>query len=266
MAGIRSVYSYYAVLSAAGTYVWYKPVAAKLIKVQLWGAGAGGNGGANLGNQGGAGGQGGCCVIKYLSASVILTRTVTIVVGAGGIGGNPNGGAGSPGGNTTFGSFLTAYGGGIAGGAITGAAGAYLPSQGTPAVCGQAPYYATAGWGAEYSGGDWNSGGSIFSGGGGGAGATATGNGSVGGARGYYNGLNGGSPGVYPGGTAPSCAGTWKGGGGGGGSDLFNPNVAGNGGKGGWASGGGGGGASSHWAGGYGGAGGPGYAVIQVYF
>lgn len=97
---------------------WTKPSGATWVMVEAWGAGGGGGAGdygAGGGTMvGGAGGGGGAYMNKLFAASD-LTSTVSITIGAGGAGGTIAGGIyaqpGNNGGNTTFGSYLTAYGG-----------------------------------------------------------------------------------------------------------------------------------------------------------
>ena len=268
----RIVHSYYAVLTVAGTYLWYKPYNATLIKVQLWGAGAGGQGGTIGGTGGGHGGQGGCCAIRYLDASVIKTRYVTLIVGAGGAGSAPavTPLAASPGGNTTFGSFVTAYGGSPWGTPPCGSGGSGLPSVaelGGFGLAGAPDNY--SGPGNEYAGNNTgfgaDSGSSLFGGGGGGDGGTGyvAAAGFVGGIRGSFSFGGGGAGGLAGGGNAPSCVGTWKGAGGGG---CGGGAGTGRGGVGGWAGGGGGGASGYSGSAGYGGTGGCGYAVINAYY
>lgn len=123
----------YQEFTSSGT--WTKPtsVAPTLVYVELAGAGGGGGGGARTasGNasSGGGGGGGGAYMRGWFRASA-LSATETVTIGATGTGGNgaaADGNAGSngtAGGNSTFGSRLTAYGGGFgAGGRLAGNSG-----------------------------------------------------------------------------------------------------------------------------------------------
>lgn len=104
---------------------WVKPTAfvPTQVLVKLWGSGGGGGGGGSVAFatacKGGAGGGGGACAIKYFLSSEL---TATVVVGLGSAGTGGTGGinvAGNPGGNgniSTFGGYLSAYGGGGGGG------------------------------------------------------------------------------------------------------------------------------------------------------
>jgi hypothetical protein len=106
------------VFTASGT--WTKPVNATQVRVVAIGGGGGGGSGCKgpVGNQrnGGVGGQKGNYFDTTLRASD-LTSTVSVTVGSGGTGGASQttnttaGNAGVAGGNTTFGSYLTSYGG-----------------------------------------------------------------------------------------------------------------------------------------------------------
>lgn len=103
--------------SSSGTFV--RPPGYHDFDVYGWGAGGGGGGGQGLaaGNirLGGCGGGGGAKVYKRIPyASVSASTTVTIgAAGTGGAGGSAgNGSAGGAGGTTTFGTLLSAYGGG----------------------------------------------------------------------------------------------------------------------------------------------------------
>jgi len=102
---------------------------AKMIEVICFGAGGGG-GGANAqpstssGNAGGAGGGGGGVNIGKFKVSE-LTIPISITIGVGGTGGTGIGtaaaaGNGGVGGNTSFGSYIKAYGGGGGGGTSAG--------------------------------------------------------------------------------------------------------------------------------------------------
>ena len=95
------------IFSASGTFT---PSAALLaaggnITVKLWGAGGGGAFGNN-GYSNGMGGNAGNCIISPLN----ISSAQTITIGTGGAGGTASNGA--SGGNSTFGSLLTAIGGG----------------------------------------------------------------------------------------------------------------------------------------------------------
>lgn len=95
------------------THTWTKPLTAKKVLVEIWGAG-GGSGGITstiaVLHSSGAGG-GGAYNYKWFDASE-LSSTVTITIGVGGIPGTISPSAGGVGGTTTFGSYLSAYGGG----------------------------------------------------------------------------------------------------------------------------------------------------------
>jgi hypothetical protein len=174
--------------TASGT--WTKPSRANansVTEIIAWGAG----GGATSANPCGGGG-GGACVSRRISTSLLgSTETVTV----------PAGGAiGSNGGNCTFGSWVTAYGGGRGdanyGGGGGGALGAgVLNVPGGPAPGTQS---------ASAAGGDSTAGGA----GGGGNGNYAGGNSERGGGGG------GGSSSSGVGGAS-----LWGGGGGGGGTN-----------------------------------------------
>lgn len=176
--------------SADGT--WAKPTNAPvnaLVVVQLWGAGGGGGTGTSA-NCGGGGG-GGYSIIQAPASSFTATAGVTIGV---------QGAPGTIGGNTVFGSYLTAYGGGLGGDAGGGSgAGSGAGPQGT------------MGGGGGGGGGNSNIGGAGGAGGGlGGNGATAP--------AGSYSGGGGGGGGSATGATAQGAR-AFYGGGGGGASD-----------------------------------------------
>jgi hypothetical protein len=105
--------------TATGT--WTKPANAKLVVLELWSAGGGGGSGvrgaaANWRTGGGGGGGGGCFVRVYRASE--LTSTVSVTIGSGGAGAaavtvnSTSGAAGSNGGNSLFGSYVTVKGGG----------------------------------------------------------------------------------------------------------------------------------------------------------
>jgi hypothetical protein len=213
--------------SASGT--WTKPttsngVAAtpKWILVRALGAGGGGGSGqcAAIGTArgGGSGGGGGSINEVWLPASVAgVTETVTIGAGGAQVAGVSTvttGTNGNIGGNTTFGSLVTGYGGGggcggtasaIKGGSGAGTAGAGVSSTGTTNLQGGAPSVAFSANDAAAGGG----------------GSTST----VAPGRAEYGGGGAGGGGTLLGGVAAVGAGSmWggRGGGGGGGFDASN--------------------------------------------
>lgn len=158
--------------ASSGTYT--KPTGAVGVLVLAWGGGAGGASGNNTGGSGG----GGFNWRIFDAADVGATETVTI--GAGGA-------ATVAGGDTTFGTLLTAYGGapgiGTRGGGGGGGAGAGSAGNGGGpgggAVGSAADGEDNDGWGGGGGGGDGANfrGGDSGYGGGGGGGSTSTGRG-----------------------------------------------------------------------------------------
>ena len=261
-----------------GTYSWTMPSGANVVAVYVVGAGGGGGRGAAGGtvrNGGGGGGGGGCAVGVFRASD--LSSPVTVTIGQGGA-------AGSSGGDSTFGSYLTGGGGGAGSNGSTlasgiGGGGGGNGSTGGTSVAGTAssgggPVSVSGGGGAGGAGGGCPSASAANHGTGGGA----EWGGGAGGGCGGTNQLSGnGGTSIFAG------AG---GGGGGGGTSVLNNNggdggatgvftAAGGGGGGGGAgasgaatngsngsslrfggSGGGGGGCSSSSTGGNGGAGG----------
>ena len=113
--------SYTEVLDASGT--WEKPpglTGDEIIIVDLWGGGGGGGRGnsASVGSGGGGGGY----VTRSFNASE-LTDSVAVTIGAGGAGATSNANAGADGENSTFGAYLTAYGGAGGAGSASGTPG-----------------------------------------------------------------------------------------------------------------------------------------------
>ncbi len=263
------------VFDADGSYTM--PVGAKSLTVTAIGAGGGGGGaGVTATSRAGGGGGGGATQATF-SASTI-SSPVTVTLGTGGTAGSAAGGDGGSGGNTTFGSYLTAYGGGGGGGlnannrrggaggggnnskGLTGSGTTGGDGGGLPAVSGSLTTVAGVSnyLGGASGGGDTTIGGAgVFGGGGGGGGGdsgqTLTGGGSVFGGGG---GGGGGSTGVTTtaGGTSQTA--------GSGGAGGVN-NIAGTDGS---AGGGGGGGGHSTGTGRAGGAGGKGRVTVITYF
>ena len=264
--------------TSSGT--WTKPTNATFVMVECIGGGGGGSSGsagaAGTARQGGPGGGGAAYSYRIFPASS-LTSTVTVTIGSGGTGGaaisssDTDGNGGGTGGNTTFGSYLIAYGGeGALGaaysgsgvntrGGVGGGVGATSGSGGTQGgepnayASGSSTRYSGGGFGGAISGTGTSSGQMSGFGGGGGGAVYTTSSGNGGGS--YQGGGGGGAGGSattgnsYPAGSAgggitttnTANGGTANGGAGGaGGSDRF---------------GGGGGGANGTGAGGAGGAG-----------
>jgi hypothetical protein len=217
--------------------------------VEVLAVAGGGGGGYEIGGGGGAGG------VVYLTTTPLATRTsYTVLVGAAGTPASTNITPGTNGGNSQFGSFTAAIGGGYGGNNAALAAG----SGGSGGGAGEAGYQGSGTSGQGYGGGNAVGGPGYGSGGGGGAGAvgqtgttTAGGAGGAGtntystwasatstGVGGYYAG--GGGGGAYTGYTAgaggaggggaagtPATAGTANTGGGGGGYKYNGTSAAG---------------------------------------
>lgn len=264
---------------------WVKPPAAKYVTVFLMGGGGGGARGGrtanNAASQGGGGGMSGGISFEEFPADIVAD-TVSVVVGVGGTGApgtstnsqSASGTGATPGGNTSFGDLLIAYGGSQAA-SLTGGTGGGVGGAGT----------GTKEQGV--AGGNGSNGAGlpttptvptpmiVSTGGGGGGGINASnvpGNGAAGGTKSQY------MPGPLAGGTQGLAAGNVNGGdgnsmglygtGGGGGAASTTGN-AGHGGNGGlYGAGGGGGGGSRNDVGvsGPGGNGAPGIAIITTYF
>ncbi|MFA5897925.1 MAG: DUF2793 domain-containing protein [Hyphomicrobium sp.] len=99
----------YQSFTTVGANTWTKPSKGSVAFVQVWGGGGSG-GRAGSGNSGGGGGGGG--YNEWLIPLASLGATETVTIGAGGPSITANDTNGTTGGNTTFGSWLTGYGGG----------------------------------------------------------------------------------------------------------------------------------------------------------
>lgn len=121
------------VYNTAGSHTWTKPAGLKAAFIFCGGAGGGAGAGARNAagsNRFGGGGGGAGAGVWQLVDAASLTSTVAVTVGAGGTGAagvtadNTNGGAGTAGGDSSFGSIVIAKGGGAGGGGTTAAGGA----------------------------------------------------------------------------------------------------------------------------------------------
>ena len=110
----------------------------------IWGAGGGGSKRAGA-YQGGGGGGGACVPFTFNT----LSATVTVTIGAGGAGKTSSDGSGGRGGNTTFGSYVTSYGGD---GNTNGGGGGGAFSNGNGTSGGQ-PITSTSGPNSGFGGG-----------------------------------------------------------------------------------------------------------------
>lgn len=227
--------SYTEVIDTSGT--WVKPAGLtgdEIVIVELWGGGGGGGRG-NSASVGSGGGGGAYATRSFLASEI--ADSIPVGIGAGGAGATSNTTAGGDGGNSTFGTHLTAYGGAGGGPSGSGTAGiggggGGANSKGSGSSGGGPVFLAdvTAGAGTiDYSyggnGADGNIGitaGSSIYGGGGGSGSIydPAGDSVFGGAGGGRSGGSGGGSSVHAGdGGAFGAEGEHPAGGGGGCAD-----------------------------------------------
>ena len=212
--GLASTYGKITVVNEyTSNDTWNKGSGAVKVFVQLWGGGA--SGAKNSGGVGGGGGGGAYTEMWFDAADLGSSESVT--VGAGGAAQSSNGN-GVDGGNSSFGSHVTAYGGQNGASAGDGGGGGGITSAGSGTTGGSPFPGATTIFGGGTGGSAGNGGASVY-GGGGGADGNNTGGSSVyggaGGGGGDSNGTGGTS--TYGGnGGDDGAAGTAPGGGGGG--------------------------------------------------
>jgi hypothetical protein len=202
------------VFDASGT--WTKPGAGTVALIQTWGAGgSGGRGGAGDGGGGGGGGA----YAEKLVALASLSASVSVTIGAGGAAQTSDSTDGSAGGDTTFGAYLTGYGGGAGNGDNAGDNGGGGGGGLTSAGSSGAVAAGGAGGGPAGSIGGVSTaaeGNANPFGGGGGGGTTGS---DVAGGGGLFGGGGGGMGGGGSNETAGGFS-VFGGGGGGGGSDT----------------------------------------------
>ena len=284
---------------------WTKPTGAKVVEVICIGGGGGGASGRKAATGttrlGGSGGGGGACAKNTFYAD-LLGASETLTVGAGGTGGasvsvnSTNGNAGVDGGNSSFGNWLIARGGGGGVGGTNsspqaGGSGGSVARDTVQSFAGSTTFQSggggrsttgSAGLSNEWGGASGapvtdqpgnDAGSSVYGGSGGGTGGTFTAAGaargaSAGGKGGFYAVGGGGAAGTLGGNGSAGAGPTYSlCGDGGGGGATYTGATNGNGGAGGRGSGGGGGGAGTNDTSnsGAGGAGGNGVVIVITY-
>jgi len=106
--GINGLMSMQA-FSSAGNHTWTKPAGVRIVKVYV--TGGGGGGGSHNGDDSQGGGGGGGTAMEVIDVSGVSTVSVTVGVGGTGACGNCSN-CGTNGGNSTFGAYCYATGGG----------------------------------------------------------------------------------------------------------------------------------------------------------
>jgi hypothetical protein len=190
--------------NTAGADTWTKPAKGSIAFVQVWGAGgSGARGGPGGSDWFGGGGGGGAYSERWLPLAN-LSASEAIAVGAGGAARTSDNTDGAAGGNSSFGSHITAYGGGGGnsgnsptggggggGGASAGSAGTGSGGSGGASISGLAGAIDSGGAGG--TGGGTPAGSASMNGGGGGGGANHTQAGGAGGKSGHRGGGGGGA-------------------------------------------------------------------------
>jgi hypothetical protein len=160
--------------TSTGANTWNKPSGAKKVLVQMWGAGASG-----AKNTDTAGGGGGGEYTEFMFNASDLGSSETVTIGAGGAA-RSTAGSGNAGGNTTFGSWITAFGGqgGTSNNTDTASQGGHggnkfgnlntLWGVGATSAGGGSGIYSAAGGGTDTSANGYAGGDSYFGGAGGG--------------------------------------------------------------------------------------------------
>ena len=202
--------------TATGT--WTKPSGAKMVMVEMLGAGGGGGKGSYGQSTGGKGGGGGVYVVAYYPAAD-LPSTMTVTIGAGGTGATTDNSAGAAGGSTTWSgtgiTTLTAFGGSGGGGATSSSgagAGNFAAGSGSSGGIGNGTLAASNGVGLGSYGGPLgtttNPGGAAYFGGAGGGSNTSSSSYATDGGSSYMGGAGGGAGGNdYSGGAETASAG-----------------------------------------------------------
>lgn len=189
----------YQVFDTPGSFTWTKPALGTRAFVEGWGAGGSGGRTSTGFNYGGAGAGGSYVAMWFDLADLGATETGSVGAGGASVTSDGNGNAG---GNSSFGAWLTAYGGGRGGGSASGVHAGGGGGGGQGSVGGNASAGTPGTAGTDIAGG-------TAEGSGGGGGATANDGSSAvtgGGGGGGDHGGNGGKSG-------------WGGGGGGGGNN-----------------------------------------------